>query len=163
MAVSPRELHRVVPTVLIYNEEGKFLLIKRSPDLKIFPGKWHSTGGGVSMDDYEHLPSATTNHKQWYGVVEHALRRETREEAGIEIGKPEYLLDVVFIRPDGIPVIVLSYFAPYASGEVIKTDEAVEHAWVTFEEAKKYDLIDGILGEIEMVDKILKERKNEKV
>lgn len=159
MAVSPRELHRVVPTVLIYNEEGEFLLIKRSPELKIFPGKWHSTGGGISMDDYEHLPSSSVNHKQWHGVVEDALRRETREEAGIEIGKPEYLLDSAFIRPDGIPVIVLSYFAPYVSGEVIKTEEAVEHAWVTFEEAKNYDLIDGILNEIQMVDKILKERK----
>jgi hypothetical protein len=46
------------------------------------------------------------------------------------------------------------------SGEVIKTEESVEHAWVTFEEAKSYDLIDGMLSEIEMVDKILKERKN---
>lgn len=159
MAVSPRELHRVVPTVIIYNDEGKFLLIKRSPDLKIFPGKWHGPGGGLSMDDYEHLSSSTPNHKQWYGVVEEALRRETREEAGVEIGKPEYLLDVVFIRPDGVPVLVLSYFAPYMGGEIIKTEEAVEHVWVTCEEAENYDLIDGILGEIKMVDKILKERK----
>jgi hypothetical protein len=55
---------------------------------------------------------------------------------------------------------VLSYFAPYVSGEVIKTEEAVEHAWVTFEEAKNYDLIDGILNEIQMVDKILKEKSS---
>jgi hypothetical protein len=36
--------------------------------------------------------------------------------------------------------------------------DTIDLAWVTLEEAKGYDLIDGILGEIEMVDKILKER-----
>jgi 8-oxo-dGTP pyrophosphatase MutT (NUDIX family) len=159
MAVSPRELHRVVPTVIIYNDDGNFLLIKRSPDLKIFPGKWHCPGGGLSMDDYDHLPSHSKHQKQWYGVVEEALRREAREEAGVEIGKPEYLLDVAFIRPDGIPVVVLSYFAPYAGGEFKPSVEAVEMAWVSFEEAKSYDLIDGILGELEMVNNILKKRK----
>ena len=35
-------------------------------------------------------------------------------------------------------------------------DDAVDYAWVTYEEAREYDLIDGILAEIEMVDKILK-------
>lgn len=158
MPVSPRELHRVVPTVIIYNDQGKYLLIKRSPDLKVFPGKWHCPGGGLSMDDYDHLPSTSDNHSQWYNVVEEALRREAREEAGVEIEKPEYLLDLVFIRPDGVPCLVLSYFAKYSGGEVKISEEAVEHVWATFEECKKYDLIDGMLGEIEMVEKILRSR-----
>lgn len=158
MPVTPRELHRVVPTVIIYNDQGKYLLIKRSPDLKVFPGKWHCPGGGLSMDDYDHLPSTSDNHSQWYNVVEEALRREAREEAGVEIEKPEYLLDLVFIRPDGVPCLVLSYFAKYSGGEVKISEEAVEHVWATFEECKKYDLIDGMLGEIEMVEKILRSR-----
>ena len=160
MTVPSRELHRVVPAVIVYNSEGKFLLAKRSSELKVFPGKWHTSGGAISMDDYDHLPSSTQNHKQWYGVLEKALRREVREEVGIEIGKPKYLLDVAFIRPDGIPVIVLTYYAPFAGGEIVHSEEAVETAWVTLEEAKNYDLIDGILGEIEMVNKILKNSSN---
>jgi hypothetical protein len=41
----------------------------------------------------------------------------------------------------------------------VKYDEdTVDHAWVTVEEAKGYDLIDGIYEEIEEVDKILKSR-----
>ena len=159
MAVPARELHRVVPTVIIYNSDRKYLLAKRSLDLKVFPGKWHVPGGGISMDDYDHLPSSTSNAKQWYFVIEQGLRREVREEVGIEIGKPEYLLDVAFVRPDGIPVIVLTYFAPYASGEIVPSEESVETAWVTLEEAKSYDLIDGIWHEIEMVEKILEARK----
>lgn len=156
MSVSTRELHRVVPTVIIYNDEVKYLLIKRSEDLPVFPGKWHCPGGGISMDDYEHLPSSSSNHKQWYNVIENALRREVREETGMEIEKPEYLLDLVFIRPDGIPVVVLSYFAKYLKGKFKPCKEAVEMAWVTANGAKKYDLIDGIAEEIKMVDKKLK-------
>ncbi len=159
MAVSPRELHRVVPSVIIYNFERKYLLAKRSDKLPVFPGLWHVPGGGLSMDDYDHLPPTTPNHKQWYNVIEEGLRREVREEVGIEIGKPEYLLDVAFIRPDGIPVIVLTYFAPFATGEIVHTEESVETAWVTLKEAKNYKMIDGIWHEIEMVDNILKNRK----
>ena len=107
------------------------------------------------MDDYDHLPSSTPNWKQWYFVIEKALRREVREEVGIKIGKPEYLLDLAFIRPDGVPVIVLTYFASYAGGKIKKSPEAEEVKWVTYKEAKKYDLIDGIIGEIKEVDKIL--------
>lgn len=110
------------------------------------------------MDDYEHLTPSTKGANQWYYVIENGLKREVKEEVGIEIGKPEYLLDLAFVRPDGIPVIVLTYFAPYAGGEIVLSEEAVEVAWVTLEEAKSYDLIDGIWGELEMVEKILLER-----
>lgn len=158
MSVSSRELHRIVPSVIVYNNERKFLIAKRSEDLKVFPGKWHVPGGGISMDDYEHLTPSTKGANQWYYVIENGLKREVKEEVGIEIGKPEYLLDLAFVRPDGIPVIVLTYFAPYAGGEIVLSEEAVEVAWVTLEEAKSYDLIDGIWGELEMVEKILLER-----
>jgi hypothetical protein len=39
----------------------------------------------------------------------------------------------------------------------VKYDEdTIDHAWVTLEEAKKYDLISGIYDEILEVDTILK-------
>jgi 8-oxo-dGTP diphosphatase len=93
--------------------------------------------------------------------VEMTLRREIKEEVNVEIEKPEYLLDLTFIRPDNIPVLVLSYMCKYKSGEVkIDNDSAdtIEWAWATLEELKSYELIDGILEEIEMVDKILHSR-----
>ncbi|MFH0932127.1 MAG: hypothetical protein V1819_01175, partial [bacterium] len=34
--------------------------------------------------------------------------------------------------------------------------ESTDYAWVSFEEAKKYEFCPGLLGELEMVDKILK-------
>lgn len=156
MAVSARELHRIVPTVIIYNREGKYLLIKRSEKLPVFPGKWHVPGGGISMDDYEHLPTVSAENKQWLHVIEDGLKREVREEVGIEIGVPRYLQNAAFVRPDGIPVIVLVYYAPYGGGEIIKTDEAEEAVWVTAEEVKNYDVLGDLVAEIEKVDKVLK-------
>ncbi len=48
--------------------------------------------------------------------------------------------------------MVLSYYAPYLSGEVVLDEDAVEYKWVTLDEAKELDLIPGIYEEIEMVD-----------
>ena len=77
----------------------------------------------------------------------------------LEMGKPELLTDLTFIRPDGIPVLCLSYFAPYVSGEIKLNDEASEFAWITADEAGDYNFIDGIADEIKEVDAILKNRK----
>ena len=81
--------------------------------------------------------------------MEKALRREVKEEVNVEIGKASYLMDLTFIRPDGIPVLVLSYYAPYVSGEVKLDEDAVEYKWAALEELKGLDLIAGIYDEIE--------------
>jgi hypothetical protein len=50
----------------------------------------------------------------------------------------------------------------YKSGEV-KVDgdggDTVDFAWETLDELRSYDLIPGILEEIEMVEKVLDERR----
>ncbi len=84
------------------------------------------------------------------------MRREVKEECNLEIGKIKYLLDIAYIRPYGFPEVILSFYTPYKSGEVKLDNENTEYAWTTYEECKNYDLIEGILEEIEMVDKILK-------
>ena len=153
-----KELHRIAITAIVYNDEGKYLITQRSPSKKAFPSRWTFPGGGLNTDDYTATPP-TTKEGQWYNVIEKGLRREIKEETGLEVEKPEYLLDLTFIRPDNIPVLVLSYFCKYASGEVVLDEDSVAHAWVSLEEAKGYDLIDGLMDELEMVDKVLKERK----
>ncbi len=154
-----KELHRVSITTIVYNDDGKYLITRRSPAKKAFPGKWTVPGGGLTTDDYTNS-EPTTSAGQWYNTVEKTLRRELLEEVNIEVGKPEYLLDLTFIRPDNVPVLVLSYFAKYVSGDVKHDEDTVDHAWVSVEEAKDYDLIDGIYDEIVDVEKILMERKN---
>lgn len=155
MEIQNKELHRITSTAIIYNQDGKYLLLRRALNKKAFPGKWTVPGGGLETDDYINtVPSTPAG--QWYFAIEKSLRREIQEEAGIEVGKLKYLLDLTFIRPDGVPVVVLSYYGPYKSGKIKLDEDSIEYAWATYEEAKKYDLIDGILEEIKMVDKILK-------
>src|SRR3954466_1896566 len=105
-----KELHRIAITAIIYRDDGKYLITKRSPTKKVHPGRWTVPGGGLSTDDYVHTPAF---HNQWYGAVTTALIREVEEEVGLQIADPRYLVDLTFIRPDGIPVLVLSYYAKY--------------------------------------------------
>lgn len=153
MEIKDKELHRIAITGIIH-KDGKYLITKRSLDKKAFPGKWTVSGGGLEVDDYMNTPP-TTAAGQWYHAVEKTLRREIKEEVNLEVEKPQYLLDLTFLRPDGVPVVVLSFYCAYKSGEVKLDKDSIEYAWVTYEEAKKYDLIDGILEEIKMVDEIL--------
>ena len=158
MDIKDRELHRIAITAIIYNDEGKYLLTKRSSTKKAFPNKWTVPGGGLEVDDYIN-DKPTTPAGQWYGALEKTLRREVREEVNVEMEKPQYLMDLTFIRPDNIPVLVLSYYAKYKSGEVKLDDDAVDYKWANLAEAKELDMIEGIWEEIELVDKILRERK----
>lgn len=166
MELDPR-LHFVTATAIIAkkNTDGavRFLIAKRAPTEKAFPNKWTVPGGKLVRHEYENLPKRPyvpgqkeSTAPQWYNIIEWVVRKEVREEVNVEIEKPEYLTDLAFIRPDGYPVVTLSYWAWYKSGEVKINHEMSDFAWVTAAEAKKYDLIEGIEEEIEEVDKIIK-------
>lgn len=156
MEIKDKELHRIAITAIIYDKDGKFLITRRNLNKKAFPGKWTVPGGGLETDDYVNTPP-THKGDQWYNAVENALRREVKEEVNLKIGKPQYLLDLTFIRSDGIPVLVLSYYCSLVSGEVKLDEDSIDFKWVTAEEAENYDLVDGILEEIKTVEGILRE------
>ncbi|MFZ2049028.1 MAG: NUDIX domain-containing protein [Minisyncoccia bacterium] len=157
MEIKDKELHRVATTAIIH-KDGKYLITKRSAHKKHFPNRWTVPGGGLSSDDYTNLPNKT-GENQWYNALINGLRREVKEEVGLEISEPEYLLDLAFVKDDGTPNLVLSYFSEYISGDVVLDEDATEFKWVGVEELKYFDLIKGIDEEIMMVDEILKKRK----
>ena len=152
MDIDPR-LHFVVATCII-EKDGKFLIVKRAAHEKAFPNRWTVPGGKLVLHEYEHLPK-TAGFPQWYGVVEWVLRKEVKEEVDLEIEKPKYLCDLVFVRLDGYPVVTLSYFAKYKSGEVKISKDFTDYAWVSASEVSKYELIEGIGDEIKEVAGIL--------
>src|SRR3989338_11216895 len=120
--IKDRELHRITTTTLVYksekNNQFKYLITRRALHKVSHPGKWTIPGGGLSVDDYINTPMSEHGPNLWYGALEKSLRREIKEEVNVEIGKPELIIDMAFIRPDGTPVICFSYFAPFVSGEV---------------------------------------------
>lgn len=149
--------HYIVATGVII-KDGKFLIVKRADWEKNSPGKWTVPGGKLETKDYM-ARGFDTNGNQWYNVIEDLLRREVREEVNLEIKNIGYVCSLVYIRHDNIPCLTISLYADYDSGEVKLCDALTEYAWVSLEEAKDYELIDGIYHELEILDNYLKTGK----
>lgn len=153
------KLHYVVVTGIIVKDK-KFLIVRRSYDETAFPGKWTVPGGKLEVTDYIDKPKTTSQH--WYNVLEELLKREIMEETSLRVKNIRYITNLAFIRPDDIPVVVISLTADYDSqedgwckGKVQLCKDLTDYAWVSLKEAKKYDLIEGIYEELEMVEKIV--------
>lgn len=146
-----RYLHEVAITAIIV-KNGKYLITRRSPNKERFPGMWTLPGGKMETNDYLQLPKDTEQY--WYNVLERTLRREVKEEVGIDIDNIEYVTSLATIHQDGSPSLVISCMADYVSGDVkLQKEESDQFVWVDLEEAKKYSLIDGIYDELVMAEK----------
>jgi 8-oxo-dGTP pyrophosphatase MutT (NUDIX family) len=150
-------LHIITVTGII-ERAGKYLILKRSEREIAYPGFWTVPGGKLVRHEYEHLPR-TEGTEAWYDIVARTLEKEIEEEAGLGVRDITYLTDMTFLRPDNIPVLVLSYWCRHEKGEVICGKDIVDHAWITPEEGVQYKIIPGILEEIKRVHRIV-ERKN---
>lgn len=111
------------PTVgpIIYNENGEILLIQCP--------KW---------GDYWHIPGG---HIELGETGEEALKREVREETGLEIDNIEFIGWQDAIEPAGFlkekHFIFLDYCAKMSGGEITKSREMEEYVWLQPEQALK--------------------------
>ncbi len=151
---SDPRLHIIAITGII-ERDGKYLILKRAETEVAYPGYWTVPGGKLVRHEYEGLPR-TPNTEGWYDIAAWTMKKEIKEEAGLEVEDVKYLTDMTFIRPDNIPVLVLSYWCRYKGGEVVLGKDMTDSAWVTPEEGKNYKIIPGILEEIEAVDRLVK-------
>lgn len=144
-------LHEVAITAIV-TKNGKFLITRRSKTKKRFPGLWTVPGGKLESKDYTSLPKDTKDY--WYNVLEKTLKREVFEEVGIKIKNIEYLTSLATVHEDSSPSLVISCIAEYCSGKIkLQTEESDDFAWVSLDDAKKYELIDGIYDELQMANK----------
>ncbi len=143
------KLFYFVVNVVVYREEdGRCLLLKRSENEKVHPGKWCVPGGKLEWGnlDFQNPTRLNGDVLDFDGVVEDLLVREAREEAGIEIERDlKYFFNAAFIRPDEIPVVFFKFATRYKGGNVhLEEGSFSDFAWVTAEEAKKYPCIERI-------------------
>ena len=148
-----KKAHYLVVTGIIV-KDGKYLITKRAPTEKAFPNQWTVPGGKLELDDYAKRPKDTSAH--WYNVFEDVLKREVTEEVGLTMKNIRYLTSLSYIRSDNIPTIIVSLFADHHKRDVKLCPALTDHAWVTLEESRNYDLIEGIYEELEMLDRLLK-------
>jgi len=150
------KVHYVVVTgILVKN--GKYLIAKRADWEKAFPGMWTVPGGKLEVLDYALKQKDTNAH--WYNVLENLLKREIKEEVGLEIKNIGYVTSLVYIRPDEIPCLIISLYAEPEQGEIELCNALTEYKWVDINEAKEYDLIEGIYEELVILDEFLKKGK----
>ena len=154
------KLFYFVANVVVYREnDRRCLILKRSEREKVHPGKYSVPGGKLEWKDLDIARPTRVNGDvlDFEAAMEKLLVRETKEEAGIDISEDNfvYINSVAFIRPDGIPVILVKFAAKYKGGD-IKLEEGafVDHAWVNAEEVENYDCIQGIQEEVKTAIKL---------
>jgi 8-oxo-dGTP pyrophosphatase MutT (NUDIX family) len=149
------KLFYFVANVVPYREsDGRCLILKRDEREKVHPGKYGVPGGKLEWNQLDISKPTRMNGDviDFENAVEDLLVREAKEEAGIDIEGPfHYINSVAFVRPDGIPVILVKFAAKYAGGDIIlEPGGFVDHAWVNEEEVKAYECIDGVKEEVKV-------------
>lgn len=122
----PNCFYRISVKALILNEaRDKFLIVKEEN------GRWELPGGGL----------------EWNAAPQDDMRREIREEMGLEAvwvaDNPSYFLTDLSGLPDKPRANVL-YEVTVASLDFTPSDECVETRFVTAEEAEKLDLYENV-------------------
>ncbi len=147
------KLFYFVANVVVYRrKDARCLILKRHEREKVHPGKYAVPGGKLEWKDIDlrHPTRMNGDVIDFENAIEDLVEREVKEEAGISL-KPglAYLNSVAFVRPDGIPVVLVKFAAEYKSGTVeIESDSFTDFAWVDEKEVMKYSCIDGIRQEV---------------
>lgn len=154
MQIQDKNLHYISITGKIFRDDCRVLIVKRSSNEKNYPNRWILPGGKLTTDDYINLEP--NKDGLWYKVIEKALKREIKEETNLDVYNVNYLIDMAFIRGNGIPTLIIACTCNFKSGDVKLSPELIDYAWVNLEEAKNYDLIDSVYEELELAFNKLK-------
>jgi ADP-ribose pyrophosphatase YjhB (NUDIX family) len=148
------KLFYFVANVVVYRDSDKrCLILKRDEREKVHPGKYAVPGGKLEWGDLDINKPTKINGGDvldFDDAIVNLIKREAMEEAGIEIyGDLKYVNNGVFIRPDGIPVVLVKFAAKYKSGEVrLEKGAFTDYKWVNEKEVLSYETIEGIDKEI---------------
>lgn len=113
----------------IVKKDDKYLLGRKPKDVSPYPNTWHLLGGGVNLEEEN---------------LEEAIRREVREESGIDLGD----LDRVWFDDDYEPnkhgekthYVFVVFQGEYKSGELKASDDIHELRWFSKEKLKNIPL-----------------------
>lgn len=155
------KLFYFVATTTIYRKsDGRCLILKRSKKEITQPGRWSVPGGKLEYDDLKNLTFTKKDNVAYqFNLVEKLVRRETKEECGLTIDKVTYLNDIVFVRPDNVPVVCVKFASMHKSGKVKIAPEFDDYAWVNNKEIKNYDVISNVIDEVKQTIKLFRMKK----
>lgn len=147
------KLFYFVANAVVYRaSDRRCLILKRDPREKVHPSKYAVPGGKLEWEQLDITKPTRMNGEvfDFEDAIEDLLAREVKEEAGIAIERKLYYLNnVAFVRPDGIPVVLVKFAVRYQAGEVVPEPGAfVDFAWVNAEEVRNFDCIKGVPEEV---------------
>jgi len=112
--------------VIIKNNQGKILILKRNSIDFNYPNLWDVPGGGVD------------NGESLYEAAE----REAKEECGLEINIEEnYFND--FYHPEK-KIHIYGFKADLISGEILLSEEHTEFKWITKDDWQNFEYIPSV-------------------
>lgn len=109
---------RVYVSVIIRNNEGKFLVLRRSQGVRFAPDQWEFVNGSIDTDE----------------SAEEAAVREVAEETGMVITEDQLVAGPVHELHDSDGRWVVIPFRVSASGDVRISSEHQSYKWVTEDE-----------------------------
>lgn len=109
---------KVVAKVVILNEKGEVLLLKRSEDDSNRPGDWDFPGGEIEADEY----------------IEVGVKRETSEEAGLAIDSLR-LVSAATEKYETNSVTRLLFMSKVPDQQVVLSLEHSEYKWLDIDTA----------------------------
>ena len=112
MTVNQRlEIHQLVMCVNAFiRKDGKYLMLRRSPEKNYAPGVIHPIGGKIESDESPYL----------------AIQREVKEEAGITVKNiclEAVVLEIKPYRKTKANWLIFHFSADYNSGKLTETKE----------------------------------------
>jgi 8-oxo-dGTP diphosphatase len=113
--------------VLLTDEEGKILILKRSTDSKTNPGKWEFPGGKVDQGE----------------SFDQALTREVYEETQLKIAL-DHVVGVSEQNLHLIRAVHIIMSGKITEGQLTLSHEHEGYAWVFFEKLAEYELADWL-------------------
>ncbi len=116
--------------------QGKLLLLKRRGNDIQMPGIWEVPGGRLEEGE---------------GPIE-GLKREVREETGLEIEVKIPFNVNYFTRADGQTITMLVYLCKAFGDRVVLSEEHPEYKWVEIEKAKE-EINEYFHKEIDVIQK----------
>jgi nucleoside triphosphatase len=123
---------RVIVVAVIQNSKDEYLICRKPTNRGVFPGQWALPGGGIEPGEH----------------MEDALRREIKEEVGIEVFDIHRLFfkdgQYPKLFPDGssknIYMIFLIFACCTGSEQVAIGEEFETYAWVKTADLSNFDL-----------------------
>ena len=114
-----------VGAMIEHEPSKKILLLKRAPIADYLPGIWEDLGGRIKQ----------------FEEPEEALRREVKEETGLEIEILKPLTVFHDYRGERAPeneMLIITYWCKTHSEQVVLSEEHTAYQWISLKEALQF-------------------------